>query len=417
MDSAASLADWLSYLERQHPAEIELGLDRVRTVAERLLSPLNSKVITVAGTNGKGSTVRLLQALLNAHGYRVATFTSPHLIQYNERVCIDGQALDDQTLCSGFAAVEAVRNEVPLTYFEFSTLGALWCFAQQTLDYLILEIGLGGRLDSVNVIDSDIAVITSVQLDHQDWLGDDLESIGFEKAGIMRRNSVVVCGPDMPKSVLAHAESLHCPILLSGADFSLIKESDESWSWQNQDLSIADLPEPHLPINSLAIAIQVLLLLLPEPELTTVRDVVAECTLAGRNQHLTVEDKSLLLDVAHNPAAAILLADRLQRQPVNGRTHVLLAMLKDKDWEGVVVALKEVVDGGWFLAELKNERALPAAQLADTLYDHDVSMVSLNKNIRQALRRALSVMGTEDRLLVCGSFYTVAGVLELINAR
>lgn len=407
------LQDWLTWIESCHPDEIELGLERVAVVAKQLGCDFSStKVITVAGTNGKGSCVAALSAILQAAGYRSGCYTSPHFMRYNERIQLEGGEVDDDCLVESFARIDYARGDTQLTYFEYGTLAALDILSRAQLDVVILEVGLGGRLDAVNIIDADVAIVTSIAIDHEAWLGTDRETIGFEKAGIFRAGNAAICGdPNPPSSVEAHAKSCGAVFYQRGREFDLCRpETTLLWSATDKQLA---LPELSLPLDSVAVAIQALQLL----NLTIVDDaykVLAKLSLTGRFQQVQAEGKSVILDVAHNPAAAALLADNLSVQPCVGRTLALSAVMADKDIAGLIEPLKDHVDA-WFVANLKdNPRALPAEKFSDALGDQGIGMISVSKNIRQAYRRALSMMTTDDRLLVFGSFFTVAEVMPLL---
>ncbi len=401
MPSAAlptTLDAWLARLEDAHPVGIDLGLERVAEVAHRmglLDGPLAGRVITVAGTNGKGSTVAMLEALARAHGLTTATYTSPHLIRYNERLRLNGEAADDATLMAGFVAVERARlagEPVSLTYFEVGTLGALWAMARQPADIALLEVGLGGRLDAVNVIDPDVAVVTTVAQDHAAFLGTDLAQIGREKAGILRAGRPAVLGSTaLPASVREVAGELGAPVYALGEDF-----------WWDESL-----PDPGLPLDNAATALQALALAGVELEQQACRRALLGVQLPGRMQWLG----QWCLDVGHNPHAATYLAGRLASRPCTGRTWVLLAMLGDKDAEGVIAALAPVVDG-WVTATLAGERARSADALAGCLADRGADVLHRAASPSAGAAWLAERLAPEDRVLVCGSFFTVGEVLE-----
>ena len=407
------LQDWLTWIESCHPNEIELGLKRVATVAKQLgCSFPKTQVVTVAGTNGKGSCVAALTSVLKAAGLKSGCYTSPHFIDYNERIQIDGDNIDDQSLVDSFDRIDQARGDVQLTYFEYGTLAALDILSRANLDVVVLEVGLGGRLDAVNIIDADIAIVTSIAIDHEDWLGSDVEVIGYEKAGIFRADKLALCGdPTPPSSVEAHALECGAQFIQRGRDFEITQDgAGIVWSASGRSLS---LPKLSLPLDSVAVAVQALELLdvgIPEEAYRSLIDV----SLVGRFQQEKAEGKKIILDVAHNPAAASLLAANLTRDTCSGRTLVLAAVMADKDLSGLIGPLRDIVDA-WFLADLKNNsRALSASQFANGLADMGIGMISVSKNVRQAYRRALSMMGPEDRLVVFGSFFTVAEVLPLL---
>lgn len=431
MQPAKTLKEWLSWIEASHPSEIELGLERSLRVARELGLPLSiadrrsaakqTTVITVAGTNGKGSCVAALNALLVASGYSVACYTSPHFLHYNERIQINGKPVADDILVDAFSRIHQAQGDTELTYFEYGTLAALQIFQLQPVDVMLLEVGLGGRLDAVNIVDADLAIVTSIALDHQDWLGNDREQIGAEKAGIFRRQQLAICAdPHPPQSVLQVAANCQASLSLIGTDFSLLESEQRSNEivWRSEHTgTIINIPRPNLPWPSVAAALQAIALL--ELRLLDV-SVLATVKLPGRYQQAQLEERKVILDVAHNPAAATYLAQQLTKDTENGfsgRTLALLALMSDKDAAGIVESVGATIDA-WFLADLgKVPRALPASELADIVYAAGHPMVSVSKNIRQACRRALSMMGPDDRLVVFGSFYTVAETLKIIDKK
>ena len=413
--SDRSLKDWLTWLETLHPKEIELGLDRVRTVAENLgLLPVKTTVITVAGTNGKGSCVAAIEHILLAQGNTLGCYTSPHLLRYNERVRINGQEASDALLCTAFETIEAQRGDTSLTYFEYSTLAALWVFAQQTLDVVVLEVGLGGRLDAVNIVDPTVAVITSIDIDHSDWLGEDRETIALEKAGILRQGKPFICGDlTPPDSLVKQATDLDCESHYLGQDYYWL-QAENGWVWEGcqesgEPLIYDELPASHLLQNNIAAAIQALVLVGFRPTVETLRTVLAKLTLPGRIERRVQDEVEYILDVAHNPAAVAKLAEFLSNNPpASGRTACVFSVMADKDIRAMISQLVDYIQP-WFIAELpKVERAARLDDMADVLRELNVQMVSNNKNPKQAFRRAQSLMGPGDRMVVCGSFYTVA---------
>ena len=333
-----NLDQWLLYLEQLHPSEIDMGLARVQDVAKRLKLPaLADQVITVTGTNGKGSSCALLASLVAQQGLQVGLYSSPHLLRYNERVRINGQEVTDQQLCEAFTQVEQARGDISLTYFEMGTLAAFWLFAQAKLDVVILEVGLGGRLDAVNIIDDDIAVVTNIGLDHHDWLGDTRNAVAYEKSGIFRLGRPAVCGDlDPPEKLLTQAALLTVPLLLRGRDFDLA-HTEHDWHWRGlnqrgEPIELQNIPLLDLPIENAALALQVYAALgLPwQPE--ELRSALLAAQMPGRLQAVEVDWQGrrlqLLLDVAHNPHAAEYLAQRLQSRPVKGRRLAVLGVLK-----------------------------------------------------------------------------------------
>ncbi len=414
-----SLTQWLSFLEAGHPTEIELGLDRVCQVAEalQLIQGWSCPIVTLAGTNGKGSTQAYIGEIMRQQGYRVAAYSSPHLLHYNERVSLNGQSASDQQLCTAFAVVEQARQQlgVTLTYFEFGTLAALWLFRQWQPDLLLLEVGLGGRLDAVNIIDADISVITTVALDHQDWLGDDRESVGFEKAGILRSATPLVYGErDMPASVSARVAALQCPLYHWGHNFGPHAES-QSWDWfgqsgSGQALGYQTLPIPELPFENAATALQVIALLPLAVSETSIRQGLASARLAGRRQRIERDGRELILDVAHNPHAAAYLVRRLA--PTTAKTWCVLGMLQDKDRALTLDALLPAVDH-WLLTDLSVPRGCRAEQLLAALPEDQHGLCYTSP--WAACQAALQQSQGGDRILVVGSFYTVAAVLRQLQ--
>ncbi|MDQ3205399.1 MAG: bifunctional tetrahydrofolate synthase/dihydrofolate synthase, partial [Pseudomonadota bacterium] len=358
-----TLNEWLDHIERIHPKSIEMGLERVRVVAGALgLQRPAACVITVGGTNGKGSTVAFIETIAREAGLRVGAYTSPHLLAYNERVRINGVEASDEAVVGAFEAIEAARGEAALTYFEYGTLAALWLFQRSALDLAVLEVGLGGRLDATNLIDPDVAVITTVDLDHQDYLGPDRESIGREKAGIARAWKPLVLGDDdPPSSVLRRAYAIGASAIRAGCDFFFepLEGGDGRWRWREVGFEI-DLPAPALVAPSqrrnAAVAIAALRasdLAIPDDAL--VRGV-ARARIAARLERFDVDGLQILVDVAHNPQAARDLAAWLEASPIGGETHAVFAALGDKDVAGVVEAIAERIDH-WHLAGLADAGA------------------------------------------------------------
>ena len=415
-----TLPEWLEYIEQQHPRSIELGLDRVRAVAARMgLGAPARRVITVGGTNGKGSTVAFIEAMARAAGWRVGAYTSPHLLRYNERVRVDGREADDVALVAAFAAVEAARGDVALTYFEFGTLAALRLFAAADLDLAVLEVGLGGRLDAVNLVDADVAVITTVDLDHQDWLGDDREAIGAEKAGIARPWKPLVLGETQPpSSVIGHAYRIGASAIVYGSDFFVDPVDAQHWRWRELDFTL-ELPRPRLAgdiqLRNAAVAIAALRALPDDlPEAAFVEGVAA-ARIDGRLQRFEPRPGvEVLVDVAHNPQAARTLAAELAAQPAAGRTQAVYAALADKDSAGVVAALADVIDD-WRVAGLAGARALEVAAFARRLRGTAAEHAVPSATVDEALRMALAAAAPGDRIVVFGSFHTAAEALAALG--
>jgi dihydrofolate synthase/folylpolyglutamate synthase len=417
-----SLAEWLSYIEQQHPATIDMGLERVRAVATAMgLGQPAPHTIVVGGTNGKGSTVAFIEAIARAAGWRVGAYTSPHLLRYNERVRIDGEDASDAALIAAFNAIEDARGSTTLTYFEYGTLAALHLFAQAGLDLAVLEVGLGGRLDAVNVVDADVAVITTVDIDHADWLGEDREAIGVEKAGIIRGWKPVILGEtDPPSSVLARAYLLGANAIRGGSDFFADTIDAQHWSWRDVGFRI-ELPMPALrgpiQLRNAASAIAALRALDKPLPRAAIVEGVAQARIRGRLQAFERDGVEVLVDVGHNPQAARELAAALKAATITGRTVAVFAALQDKDVVGVVEALADRVDG-WHLAGLEGARAQSATALLARLAGTAAAAAATHDDVDTALQQALSAAQAGDRVLVFGSFHTAAqALLWLENAR
>ena len=415
-----NLQQWLDHIERQHPRNIELGLERVREVAGRLgLRRPAAQVVTVAGTNGKGSTVAFIEAIARAGGWKVGAYTSPHLLRYNERVRIDGDEAGDEALAQAFAAVDAARGDTPLTYFEYGTLAALWLFERSGLDLAVLEVGLGGRLDAVNIVDPDVAVITTVDIDHVDWLGHDREAIGAEKAGIARAWRPLVLGEiDPPSSVLRHAYAIGANAIRLGSDFFHEPVDATQWRWREVGAELL-LPMPRLPapaqLANAATAIAALRALPRELPEDAFAAGVAAATLPGRLQRFERDGVEVVLDVAHNPQAARELAAWLALQPA-ASTAAVFAALADKDVAGVVEPLAGAV-ARWHLAGLDGiARGEAVDAFAARLAGTAAAAGSRDAVVADALQRALEASAPGDRVLVFGSFHTVAQALETLRS-
>lgn len=416
------LEDWLAWLETLHAKSIDMGLERVRLVARRLgvLTP-TVPVLMVSGTNGKGSTTALLDALLRAHGKRVGCYTSPHILRFNERIRIHGVEVADDELLRALAAVDAVRGDISLTYFEYTTLAALVLFGQARLDAWVLEVGLGGRLDAVNIIDADVAVLTSVGLDHQEWLGDTRESIGREKAGIFRVGRPAVVGdPTPPASVLAMIDALGADGVLAGRDYRYAGGAGGHWSWQGRDahcrpLSFAALPVPSLALANAATALQAFVLLPVVVDPDAVCQALASVQLPGRNQRIDVPGRAIVIDVGHNADALRFLTSELPRHGLGMRFHIVLGMLGDKDIEAAVCVL-EPLAASWHIAPLPSPRTASVERLAQALAAAgiDSSQIGLHADVAGALAAA---RGQPDGLpvLVVGSFYMAGGALAALG--
>ena len=418
-----TFTDWLAYIENLHPQNIDMGLARVAQVQARMSSQLVCAIITVGGTNGKGSTCTMLEAMLMAAGYRVGLYTSPHILVFNERARIDGAQASDDDLVRAFEAVEAARGGIQLTYFEFTTLALLHLFAQAQLDVVILEVGLGGRLDAVNILDADVAIVTNVGIDHVDYLGDTRELIGFEKAGIFRKGRAAVCGDvNPPQSLLQHAQDIGADLRLIGRDFRS-EEQGGSWHWSGRTQERAALDYPTLRgANQIAnasvalAALEVLHLRLPVGD-EAVRTGLARATMPGRFQVLPGKPV-VILDVAHNPHAAEVLAANLacMAKDVNAdaKTYAVFGAMRDKDIDGVIGCMKRHIDF-WCVTDLPLPRAASAAEIAKKLAaagsDLDISVKTF-PTPAEALAGAFCLAGENDRIAVFGSFWTVAGAIE-----
>ena len=410
-----TLAEWLAWQETLHPKAIDLGLERVRAVAQRmgLLAPRHA-VVTVAGTNGKGSSVAMLESILARAGHRVGAYTSPHLWRYNERIRIDGRPVDDAGIVAAFTRIDAARGEVSLSYFEFGTLAALDLFQRADLDVAVLEVGLGGRLDAVNVLDTDCALVTGIGIDHVEWLGTDRESIGREKAGIFRAGRPAVCSdPQPPSSVAAVAAAVGARWFALGRHYGY-RPGVGSWDWWGPDVELAGLPPPGLPGGfQLQNAAGVLMALRSLGErlpvtVQAIHDGLRETRVAGR---FTVIPGAVetIFDVAHNPHAAAALAATLGERPCGGRTLAVCGMLVDKDAGGIAAALQPVVDH-WFLGGLGGDRGQSAAALAARMSLPE-SQRTLCADVAAALAAARAVAVAGDRIAVFGSFHTIAELL------
>jgi dihydrofolate synthase / folylpolyglutamate synthase len=416
-----TLAEWLDYQQRIHALGVDLGLDRVQAVWQRMDAPdLAHRVITVGGTNGKGSTVAFLEAMLAAAGQRVGCYTSPHLIHYNERIRLAGVDADDAALIESFERIELARGEIPLTYFEFGTLAAFDLFARAHLDVAVLEVGLGGRLDAVNLIDADAVIITTVDLDHVEWLGPDRDSIGREKAGIARRDRPAIVGELQPPHGLLEALSSRAArVERAGHDF-WVERGSGHWQWLHQDGTRLTLPDPELaaPVQyanaASAIAALHALHMVDSAELERVAAAGMHRPRAPARLQFLGGDPAVIVDVGHNPQAARALADWLDAQPGGGRVHAVYGALSDKDVGGVMTALGARV-AHWHLAGLDQDtpRGLPASVLAGVL--HQVlprAACDTHPDVRHALAAARASARRGERILAFGSFFVAAAVLE-----
>ena len=414
-----TLQDWLEFCERLHPVTIDMGLERVREVAERLSLRFECPVITVAGTNGKGSTCAMLEAILLQAGYRTGVYTSPHLVHFEERCRLSGNSASPEALAEAFAAVDAVRGEVSLTYFEFSTLAILWLMSRTGLDAVILEVGLGGRLDAVNIVDADCAVITSIDLDHMAILGNDRETIGREKAGIMRTGRpVVVSDPVPPQSVVDQAEAVGADLWRFGRDFNFSGDKQQ-WAWAGRGRRYSGMAYPALRganqlVNASGVlaALEALRQRIPVTA-QAVRNGLAMVELPGRFQ-IVPGEPVLVLDVAHNPHSVAALAENLDAMGFYPTTHAVFGDMADKDLLPMLQRLNPLIDR-WYFTDLPLPRAAAAVDLQQIWKGQNTrkdAVGSVHADPQAALQAAIAVADPTDRIVVFGSFHTVGGVLK-----
>ncbi len=428
----SSLQEWLDWQEGLHPSAIELGLERVSEVFRRLHPVLPSiPVITVAGTNGKGSSVALLESIYQNAGYRTAAYTSPHLLRYNERIHLKGEEVDDNLICEAFARIDQARlektEEISLTYFEFSTLAALDIFYRAKPDVIILEVGLGGRLDAVNIIDADVALITSIGIDHTGWLGYDRETIAVEKAGIMRENHpVIFSSPDMPKSIKQVADNKAAILYCRGKDFdwqfALVDSgTPQSWSWTSDKKQRSALPLPNIrgrhQVDNAAGVLMVIESLankLPVNQ-QQVKAGLLSASIAGRFQCLPAVDPVTALhihDVAHNADSMACLAGLLSDHTCSGKTVAVLGMLEDKEHAKALAAVLPNISS-WYIADLEVTRGMKATELARVVKDLDINAeINCFASVQEAIRAADLRAKSTDRVVIFGSFYTVEFAMQ-----
>ena len=414
-----TLADWLNWQETLHLSEIDLGLDRIREVANKLnlLSP-NFPIITVAGTNGKGSCVALFESILNAQGYKTGSYTSPHLIDYNERIKLNSINASDSLIVEAFEEIDRARGEISLTYFEFGTLAAMLIFKQQQIDVAILEVGLGGRLDASNLWDTSLAIITSIGIDHIDWLGDDREVIAIEKSGIMRKDTPVICGDlNPPLAIAKEAKRIGAQLDQINNDFSYHMNDDETWDWIGFNKSYT-LPLPALAgefqLNNSATVIAGLVTFnnVLKVDSSNIKQGLKNVSIIGRLQ--TIHQKpEWLIDVAHNPHAAKQLAKHLNSNPTTGKTIALFSMLKDKDIDQVISILSTNFDE-WHIVELEGSRSTNINKLKEVIIEHNPNKtVIIHQSFSMACKSLKSATNLQDRVVAFGSFLVVS---EVINA-
>ena len=422
-----SLSQWLLYLENLHCKEIDLGLDRISQVAHRLAIDLSfAKVITVAGTNGKGTTCAFIENALLAEQQNsnainnapsVAVYSSPHIEHFNERLRIDKQDIDDQPLITAFEQIEQARGSISLSYYEYTTLAAFLVLMATKPQYIILEVGLGGRLDATNIISADIAVLTTIDIDHVSFLGNDRETIGYEKAGIMRSDKIAVIGDvEPPLSVLKHAQTIKAKAIVRNKDF-IVTTQKSSWTWQNSSTSnqyhFNSLIPPYIPLDNVATALTVLDHLSIKLSSEKINHWIEQTKVIGRMEAFSFDDIDVILDVAHNPQAARHLANQLQGKNYN-KIHAVVAMMADKDIDAALTPLLTIVDD-WYLGNLSIERAASAKQMALLLSQLNQSYNCFD-NVTDAFKMACKEAGENDLIVVFGSFFTVAAIRpQLIN--
>lgn len=419
----APLSDWLTWLESLSPTEVNLGLERVQLILERLDLPRPAHVLLIAGTNGKGSSVAMTDALLRASGLRTGAYTSPHISRYNERIVVDGIAASDAEIITAFERIEAVRGDTELTYFEFGTLAAVLVFAAAELDVWILEVGLGGRLDATNAISPTASLITNISLDHCDWLGDDVEAIAAEKAGVMRRGIATVFGDsDVPEAIRREADASGATLLLAGRDFELQFDENHEWSWRGPSGERQGLQPPGLAGEvQLRNAAAVLALLdvaglADAIDVDLINKVLPALTLAGRSQSLSVaglgcKNNEWLIDVAHNPAAAEVLARTLGSRESPGATFAIVGLLNDKDVAGIIGPLAEHVEN-WVAMTAASDRAVAANELARQISNITAKACLVAESPSEAIEFARRSASENDRILATGSFFTVGPILD-----
>ena len=407
----AELDNWLQRFNAIDPHHIDLGLERLQQIlVQHPLQLFQCPVVTVTGTNGKGSICALLEGFALAQGLRVGVYTSPHLFRFNERIRLQGQPVNDATLMRALQVIDTIKGDVPLTYFELTTLTALHCFQHCDLDILILEIGLGGRLDAVNVVDPDISVISNIALDHCQWLGPTRDDIAREKAGILRAGRTFVCGDrDPPPCLRDIAKGLDCKSYFLGHEFTA-HLSDKHWYCQSHHKLAKNLPLPPLGIDNAAVALQTWSLLQEQhPNWDhDVTPVIGKTYLPGRYQTIIVNAVPIIFDVAHNPASAAFLCERLKSSPCQGRTLAVVAMLADKDIPATLTNCLSHVDT-WYLAPLQVTRAASLDRLRAALPDS--AQIHTSHHLKQALHAAQLAANPCDRIIVFGSFYTVSELL------
>ncbi|NUF28089.1 bifunctional tetrahydrofolate synthase/dihydrofolate synthase [Gilliamella sp. ESL0254] len=416
-DAMSNLNAWLCYLEQLHPTTIDLGLERVKTVAQRLdlLQPA-PYVFTVAGTNGKGTTCRTLEMILLEKTLQVGVYSSPHLLRFTERVRINNQESIEQETVKAFVEIEKARGDISLTYFEYATLAALYQFKKAKLDVVILEVGLGGRLDATNIVDADVAIVTTIGIDHVDYLGDTRESIGREKAGIFKSKSIAIVGePEIPTSILEVAKSVNCPIYAVGCDWCYQPINESLWTFESPIKQYKHLPIANVPLANAATAIAALTFSSLEVTQDQITKGLANANLTGRFQ-IIQRSPLVILDVAHNPHAAAYLTQQLEKLKAEylniGKVRFVVGMLKDKDIKSTLSILK---GDKWYCASLYGERGCKAEVLKQHLLNKGELNVSTFDTVFKAYQKAIHDAKKDDIIVVCGSFHTVSDVLAEIE--
>ena len=419
-----TITEWLEWQEQLHLSSIDLGLDRVQAVAKNMrLDTLDMPVISVAGTNGKGSSVAMLDSIYRQAGYSTGCYTSPHLIKYNERICINGSQVSDEDICEAFAAIDEARGDISLTYFEFGTLAGAYLFRKHKVDAAIFEVGLGGRLDAVNLWDADVALITTIDIDHIDWLGDDRESIGIEKAGIMRNGKTVVCGDTNPTaSMSSEAKRIGANLLQQGEHFSWKKATNsQHWEYVDSQQKLHTFPLPSLrgafQLNNAATVITAIVDFNHVLPITKehIKRGLQQAQVTGRLQKLG-ENPELLVDVAHNPQSALALASYLKENPRKGKTVAVFSALTDKDLAGILAPLIQHF-AAWHLIPLEGPRAQDTLLLSDKLQAVGIrSPIECHKDTGNVIKTLQKTMNSEDRVVAFGSFLVVSAFIQGLNA-
>jgi len=412
-----TLSQWLKYLEKNSPShKIQLGLDRIAQVAHRLnVQCIDAKIITVAGTNGKGSTVNALESIYHCAGYKVGSYTSPHLMFFNERIKVDLKPISDNSLCEVFNLIESARGSIELSYFEVATLAALVYFKQQAVNIIILEVGLGGRLDATNIMDADLAIITTIDYDHQEYLGTTLDEIGYEKAGILRKEkSFIYADSNPPMSILHVADSLNTNTYLYERDFKF-SEGKAGWQFSSATQQVENLKRPSIQLKSASAAImacEVLKRSLPVP-LDAIAQAMSIIFVPGRLQIQKLEEKdiNILYDVSHNPQSVQLLVKTIKEYKQRKKVHAVFSALKDKDILGLIKPIKDCIDH-WYLAELNNPRSASMDYLLSMGKKAEILAEICYTSPLVAFEEAMTQATAGDLILVFGSFFTVGQVMS-----